>query len=68
MAGRYTHQVNFEKVFVAGVLKGRRYHDHVRFCDLASAKAYAARAGEVFEPCAGNSAYRMESPLISELE
>lgn len=64
----YRYQVNFEKVFTAGILKGRRYHDYLRFTDWHSADAFAKREGEVFAPCAGNDAYRMECPILTALE
>lgn len=65
----YTHQVNFEKVFVSGNLTGRRYANaYIRFCTLEDAQAFAAKEGQVMPACAGNDSYRVEYPVITELE
>lgn len=64
----YKYQVNYEKVFVSGILKGRRYHDYLRFVDWKSADAFAKREGEIFHACAGSSDYRMEYPILSAIE
>lgn len=64
----YTHQVNFEKVFVEGILKGKRYHDHIRFTCFSDAKFYAQGDGLIFTPCCGTGAYRQEDSTIITLE
>lgn len=63
----YKFQVNFEKVFVDGLLKGRRYHAHLRFVTREEAKAFAKRDGTVVAPCAGSSSYRQEDSIIVDL-
>jgi hypothetical protein len=66
----YTYQVNFSKRFVDGLLKGRLYHDYLRFTDWQSADKFREKceSGHVFEPCAGNSAYRAEDVTLTAIE
>ena len=64
----YKYQVNYEKVFTSGILKGRRYHDWLRFTDWQSADAFVKRDGEIFKCCSGAGDYRMESPILTALE
>ena len=64
----YKFQVNYEKVFVTGMLAGKRYHDWLRFVDWKSADAFAKREGEVFKSCCGTGDYRMEAPILSAIE
>ena len=63
----YKYQVNFEKVFVAGILKGRRYHDFLRFTHWQSADAFAKRDGDTFKAIGGDD-YRMECPILTAIE
>ena len=52
----YRYQVNFEKVFTAGALKGRRYScNYLRFADWQSADAFAKSCDgvTVVKPCDG---------------
>ncbi len=66
----YTHQVNFSKRFVDGILKGRLYHDYLRFCDKKTAQDFKKKCESdfVFAPSAGNASYTVEDVTISELE
>lgn len=68
MKTAYKYQVNFEKVFVSGILKGRRYHDYLRFCSHADAKHFAMRDGLIITPCCGTGDYRQEYSIITKLE
>jgi hypothetical protein len=64
----YSYQVNFEKVFVDGILAGRRYHDWLRFADWQSADRFCKREGEQFKAISGTGNYRMECPILSAIE
>jgi len=64
----YSHQVNFDKVFVSGVLKGHRYHDHLRFVSLSDAIFFAKRDGLIVSPCCGTDSYRQEDSQIIDLK
>jgi hypothetical protein len=66
----YKYQVNYSKRFTDGVLKGRLYHDHLRFADWQSADKFRAlcESGAVFEPCAGNAAYIAEDVALFAIE
>jgi len=66
----YKYQVNFSKRFVDGILKGRLYHDYLRFVDWQSADKFREKceSGHVFEPCAGNSAYKAEDVTLTAIE
>lgn len=66
----YKYQVNYSKRFVSGILQGKLYHDHLRFCDWQSADTFRQRceSGELFEPCAGNSAYSTEDVSLFAIE
>ena len=64
----YTHQVNYEKVFTSGMLKGIRYtNSYLKFCSLSDAEAFAVKDGEVLECASGTGNYRMEYPIITDL-
>ena len=64
------YQVNFEKVFTTGILKGRRYHDFLRFADRNSAREFMKKCDGVTEvtPYFGASRYIREYPILSTLE
>lgn len=65
----YTHQVNYEQVFVSGMLEGKRYtNGYIRFCSLEDAKAFADKEGEILECCNGTGSYRLEYPQIINLK
>jgi hypothetical protein len=68
MANPYKYQVNFEKLFIEGTLKGLRYHDYLRFCTRNAAAHFAARDGLIVTPCCGTGAYRQECSIVSRLE
>jgi len=68
MKTAYTYQVNFSKVFIDGVLKGKRYHDYLRFTCHADAKHFAMRDGLIISPCCGTGDYRQEESTITALE
>ncbi len=67
MKNVYRWQVNFDKVFVDGLLKGHRYHAYLRFCTHADAVFFAKRDGLIIQPCAGSSSYRQEDSQIVDL-
>lgn len=64
----YTYQVNYDKVFLAGLLIGHTCHTHLRFCDQKTAKAFADGDGKVFTGCTGASKYRQQNSIIIKLE
>jgi hypothetical protein len=67
----YRYQVNFEKVFVSGILKGRRYtNDYLRFCDWQSANKFveSCNGTDIVNQCAGSGAYVKEYPILSAIE
>lgn len=66
----YTHQVNYSKRFTDGVLKGKLYHDYLRFTSYEDAKTFKklCELGHEFSPCAGNSAYIADDVTITKLE
>lgn len=66
----YRYQVNFEKVFTDGHLKGRRYtNDYVRFCDWKSADAFAKQCdGKTVVEAIGGMNYVRECPILTALE
>lgn len=69
---QYKYQVNFEKVFLSGILKGRRYTNaYLRFPDIASASAFASECdGKTVAKASDgtNASYVREYPIITELE
>ncbi len=68
----YKYQVNFEKIFTAGDLKGRRYScNHIRFCDWKSADEFAKSCDGKTEvtPCDGTGwKYVKECPILVAIE
>ncbi len=68
MRTAYKYQVNFDKVFIDGMLKGKRYHDHLRFTCHKDAKHFAMRDGLIISPCCGTGDYRQEESTIIRLE
>ena len=68
----YRYQVNFEKVFTAGTLKGRRYPcEYLRFADWHSADAFVKQCDGKTEvnPCDGTDwRYVRECPILSAIE
>lgn len=66
----YKYQVNFSKRFTDGPLKGRLYHSYLRFTDWQSADDFRKKceSGFVFEPCAGNDAYKAEDVILTAIE
>jgi hypothetical protein len=66
----YKYQVNYSKRFIDGPLKGRLYHDYLRFTDLKTANDFRKKcaSGAVFEPCAGNAAYTAEDVVLMIIE
>jgi hypothetical protein len=65
----YSHQVNYSKRIINGILAGKLYHTHLRFCSLADARRFVANAktGRVFKACAGVGDYRIEDAQIIDL-
>ena len=68
MKSPYAYQVNFEKVFINGTLKGKRYHAYLRFTCHNDAKHFAMRDGLIISPCCGTGDYRQEFSIISKLD
>ena len=68
----YRYQVNFEKVFTNGALKGRRYScNYLRFCDWQSADAFAKSCDgkTVVKPADGTDwTYIKECPILTAIE
>lgn len=67
----YTYQVNFDKTFISGLLKGHRYNGtSLRFTSLADARAFVASAGngKVLTALDGAGGYTCDEFLISTLE
>lgn len=66
----YKYQVNFSKRFIDGPLKGRLYHDFLRFTDWQTADAFRIKceSGVAFEPCAGNAAYTADDVSLTAIE
>lgn len=68
----YRYQVNFEKVFTGGALKGRRYPcNYIRFADWASADAFTKTCDGKTEvkPCDGTDwTYIKECPILVAIE
>jgi hypothetical protein len=58
----YTHQVNFDKVFVEGAFKGTTYRDCIRFC--SDAVFFAKRDGLIVTPFNGCDAYKQANSKI----
>ena len=67
MKTKYTHQVNYSKRFTSGILAGRLYHDHLRFCSLEDAKAFAAREGETIRYYGYSGSYAIEDTMVIDL-
>lgn len=60
------YQVNFEKLYIDGACKGRRYHSHERFKTRADAIFFAKRDGSLVSvPELGT--YRQEASQIIDL-
>jgi hypothetical protein len=67
----YRYQVNFDKVFTSGVLKGRRYtNSYLRFVDWKSADSFARECDgkTVVSCCAGTGDYIREDAILSAIE
>lgn len=64
----YKYQVNFSKRFVSGILKGKVYHDHLKFCSRADAIFFAKRDGLVVSACQGTGDYVQEDSSIINLK
>ena len=62
----YKYQVNFDKVFIDGQLKGHRYHDHLRFVSKSDAIFFAKRDGLIISAYGGDN-YRQEESQIIDL-
>ena len=62
----YKYQVNFDKVFIDGPLKGHRYHDHQRFILKSEAIFFAKRDGLIISAYGGDN-YRQEESQIIDL-
>ena len=66
------YQVNYEKEFTAGVLKGKYYAcNYIRFPDLQSAQAFAALCDGKTQVLADDGtdwAAIMSCPILTELE
>lgn len=65
----YKYQVNYSKRFTGGVLKGKLYHDYIRFTSAKEAQDFQklCESGHEFSPCAGNSAYIADDVTITKL-
>jgi hypothetical protein len=64
----YTHQVNYSKRFLNGMLAGRLYHDHLRFGSKASAEEFAAMEGQTLTTCDGTGwKYTLEDMTVIDL-
>ena len=66
-ASGYKYQVDFDKVFIDGNLKGITYRDHVRFVSWQDACLFASRDGLIITPCCGTSAYRQEGSILEAI-
>ena len=64
---RFTHQVNYSQRFTSGPLKGKLYHNHLRFTSRADAAAFAKREGQEVIPCAGEWRYIVEDAQVINL-
>ena len=67
----YLYQVNFEKVFTDGILKGRRYTNaHLRFTSWHDAEKFrlACDGKTEVKECAGGGTYVRECPILTALE
>ena len=66
----YRYQVNFEKVFVAGVLVGLRYtNDYLRFATWHDAEAFRLKCdGKTVVNAIGGADYIRECAILSAIE
>ena len=65
----YRYQVNFTKVFVSGLFKGKTYHDYLRFVDWKSADDFAKSCdGKTIVCSLTGSDYFKEDGILSALE
>ena len=68
----YKYQVNFEKTFVEGDLKGKHYScNHLRFCDWQAANKFAESCDgkTVVNPCDGTDwKYVKSEPILFAIE
>ena len=62
----YSWQVNYSKAMLSGILKGRVYHAHLRFCTKSNAIFFAKKEGMVITDISGDD-YRMEDVSIVRL-
>jgi hypothetical protein len=60
----YKFQVNFEKAFTEGVLKGKVYHDHLRFVLKSDAVHFSKRDGMIVVPFGGSEYMQRNSQVI----
>jgi hypothetical protein len=67
----YKYQVNFEKTFTVGALKGRHYSlGYIRFCDWKSADEFAKSCDGKTEvdPCDGTDwRYVKSAPILTAI-
>jgi hypothetical protein len=66
----YKYQVNYSKRFTSGILVGKLAHDYTRFTDWKSADEFKNKceSGYEFQPCAGNSSYKVEDVSLFAIE
>ncbi len=65
----YKYIVEYNKVFVSGLLEGITIRDSLRFTDWQSADYFrVTRANSgVIKACAGSSDYFIENPIITAI-
>ena len=63
----YTYQVNFSKRFLDGILKGRLYHDHLRFTCWKDADEFAKKEGQTIKTFNGEN-YKLEECSLFAIE
>ena len=65
----YTHQVNYSKRFITGVLKGKLYPDYLRFTSAKEAQEFKkiCESGYEFSSCAGYGSYVADDVTITKL-
>lgn len=63
----YTHQVNFEKVYISGVLQGQRIPDFVRCINLEEAEVFSSLDGTIRTSKHGGGNYKQVCSTIEVL-
>jgi len=66
----YRFQVCYSKRFQSGILRGRLYHDHLRFVDWKTANDFVQLCSNdhIFHSCTDDGTYTVEDAALFAIE